>query len=62
MNYVDSFSPVAKLITVRMFLIIATGLGCPIHQIDVNNAFLHGYIEKDLYLLPPEGYNKAAPG
>lgn len=33
-----------------------------IHQIDINNAYLHGYLEEDIYLEPPLGYNKAYKG
>ncbi|KAL0424094.1 UNVERIFIED_CONTAM: Retrovirus-related Pol polyprotein from transposon RE1 [Sesamum radiatum] len=56
-DYTDSFSSVAKVVTVRLFLTIATSHGWPIHQLDVNNAFLHGYLDEDLYMLPPEGYS-----
>ncbi|KAL0342576.1 UNVERIFIED_CONTAM: Retrovirus-related Pol polyprotein from transposon RE2 [Sesamum calycinum] len=28
-----------------------------IHQVDINNALLHGYIKEDIYMVPPEGYS-----
>ncbi|KAL0386050.1 UNVERIFIED_CONTAM: Retrovirus-related Pol polyprotein from transposon RE1 [Sesamum radiatum] len=55
-DYIDSFSPVAKAVTVRIFLAIASGYGWPIHQADINNAFLNGYLDEDIYMIPPEGY------
>ncbi|KAL0383129.1 UNVERIFIED_CONTAM: Retrovirus-related Pol polyprotein from transposon TNT 1-94 [Sesamum calycinum] len=56
-DYTESFSPVAKAVTVRIFLAIAAGYAWPIQQLDINNAFLHGYLDEDLYMDPPEGYN-----
>ncbi|KAL0401351.1 UNVERIFIED_CONTAM: Retrovirus-related Pol polyprotein from transposon RE1 [Sesamum latifolium] len=42
--------------TVRVFLAMAASKGWPIHHFDVNNAFLHGNLDEDIYMQPPEGY------
>ncbi|KAL2237900.1 UNVERIFIED_CONTAM: Retrovirus-related Pol polyprotein from transposon RE2 [Sesamum indicum] len=41
---------------VRVFLSIAAAHNWPLQQRDVNNAFLHGCLEEDLYMKPLEGY------
>jgi hypothetical protein len=43
-NYTDTFSPVAKPMTVRFILSITVSRGWELCQVDVNNAFLHGDI------------------
>lgn len=60
-NYTESFFPIAKLVTIRLFLAIAASHSWPVHQMDINNAYLHGFIDDELYILPPEGYTKATP-
>ena len=60
-DFFNSFSLVAKTLTVRLFLAIATARSWPIHQVDINNAFLHGFFE-EVYMTPPLSYTHAQLG
>ncbi|XP_058004035.1 uncharacterized mitochondrial protein AtMg00810-like [Hevea brasiliensis] len=62
LDYTANFSPVAKTGTIRLFLALASAKEWAIHQLDINNANLHGFIDEELYMKPPEGYDKAQPG
>ena len=41
-DYFDTFSPVAKLTSVRLFISLAASRNWPLHRLDIKNAFLHG--------------------
>nr|GEV13938.1 hypothetical protein [Tanacetum cinerariifolium] len=46
-DYFESFSPVAKISSIRLFISLAATYDWVLHQLDVKNAFLHGDLEEE---------------
>ncbi|WMV57710.1 hypothetical protein MTR67_051095 [Solanum verrucosum] len=55
-DYVDTFSPVVKPTIIRTVLDIATQNKWPLHQLDINNAFLQGTLTEEVFMKQPKGF------
>ncbi|KAG8474805.1 hypothetical protein CXB51_031510 [Gossypium anomalum] len=55
-DFTDVFSPVVKHSLIRALLGIVAMHDLELDQLDVKTAFLHGELEKDIYMQQPEGF------
>ena len=49
-DFLDTYSPVARLTTIRVLLALAASHGLLIHQMDVKTAFLNGELDEEIYM------------
>jgi hypothetical protein len=55
-DYDETFAPVARYTYIRTIISITTEMGWRIHQMDVKTAFLNGFIEEEVYIEQPQGF------
>ena len=61
-DYLDTFSPLAKMITIRLLLSLASIYNWELRQLDINNVFSHGDLKEDVYMVVPPGLTSIPPG
>ena len=55
-DFFDTYSPVARLTTIRVLLSLAASYGLLVHQMDIKMAFLNEELEEEIYMDQPDGF------
>ncbi|GJT63646.1 retrovirus-related pol polyprotein from transposon TNT 1-94 [Tanacetum coccineum] len=56
LDFEESFTPVARLEAIRIFLANAANKNMTVYQMDVKTAFLNGELKEEVYVSQPEGF------
>ena len=57
-DFNEIFSPVIRLMTVRVVLAICAKFDLHLEQLDVKTVFFYGELEEEIYILQAEGFAK----
>ncbi len=58
LDFDETFAPVARIEAIRLLLAFAASKGFKLYQIDVKIAFLNGFIQQEVYVKQPLGFEK----
>lgn len=56
MDYFDTYSPVARIITMRVIIALSSIYKLIMHQMDVNTIFLNNDLEEEIYMEQPTSF------
>lgn len=60
-DFQDTFAPVVRYSTLRLFFALSVKIGLQIHHVDISTAFLNGDLKEDIYMSQPDGI-ESIPG
>nr|GEY32976.1 copia protein [Tanacetum cinerariifolium] len=60
-DFKESFTPVARLEAIRIFLAYAAHKNMVVYQMDVKTAFLNGNLPKEVYVSQPDSFESCDP-
>ena len=55
-DFFDTYSPVTKVTSIRLLIIIVAIHNLMVHQMNVKKIFFNGDLEEEIYMGQPEGY------
>jgi hypothetical protein len=55
-GYEETFAPIARLEVIRILLAFSVAKGFKLYQMDVKSAFLNGFLEEEVYVKQPPGF------
>ncbi|GJT63688.1 retrovirus-related pol polyprotein from transposon TNT 1-94 [Tanacetum coccineum] len=58
-DYDETFTPVARMEAIRIFLAFATYMNIKFYQMDVKSAFLNGKLKEEAYVKQPPGFESS---
>ena len=58
-DYEETFAPVARLEAIRILLAFASFMSIKLYQMDVKCAFLNGFLEEEVYVAQPPGFESS---
>ncbi|KAF3638365.1 putative phosphoserine aminotransferase, chloroplastic-like [Capsicum annuum] len=56
LDYFDTYSPVTRIMLIRMLIALAAVYDLEIYQMNLKTAFLNGELEEQIYMEQPEGF------
>jgi hypothetical protein len=56
LDFRETYAPIVRLEAIRILLAYAYAHNIKLYQMDVNSAFLNGYINKEVYVEQPPGF------